>query len=322
MKLIFRLLTILTFYFASSGAWASGCSISPAHFVIDIPSIQVQPDAPVGSIIYSKTQSFPSAYYTCPGNVTEVGINDVGVDTGISYYKCRVYSTNIPGIGYTSIHGQISDCPSGGTGSTGNSYLTPPFNFSPQAGGSGFGPTFSFALVKTGVIESGTLIPGLYTHSDYDGQRYSDITLGSATPITGLSCTLNDTNIQVPLNDVPADKFSGIGSTPKSQDFTVGLQCNSQANISASLNGEQSADTSDDSVMALTNAGSANVATGVGVQILYNGTPLKIGSAVSFGTAEANVQKLYPFTARYYQTKETVSAGEANTTATLNITYQ
>lgn len=73
--------------------------------------------------------------------------------------------------------------------------------------------------------------------------------------------------------------------------------------------------------MALTGQGNTGTAKGVGVQLLYNGTPLAMNSRLLLKQSAGGVETL-PLTARYYQTLGTVQSGTANASATLNLTYQ
>ncbi|MOA33246.1 Type-1 fimbrial protein, A chain precursor [compost metagenome] len=74
-------------------------------------------------------------------------------------------------------------------------------------------------------------------------------------------------------------------------------------------------------MLALTNTGQAGTAGGMGVQLLYGGTPLKINNNIVL-KATPGGQETLQFTARYYQTNKVVTPGKANSSATLNITYQ
>jgi type 1 fimbria pilin len=117
--------------------------------------------------------------------------------------------------------------------------------------------------------------------------------------------------------------FGGPGSTTGAQSIPINLSCNAGVNIMASLSGNQNAETSTASVLALTGAGTAGVASGVGIQLLYNDTPLVLNQNITLKTSSGGVE--FPdgsFTARYYQTKSVLTSGDANATATLNLTYQ
>lgn len=181
-------------------------------------------------------------------------------------------------------------------------------------------------LIKTGPISSGHLATGIWANVSIipvaDAPWITtSLTATGTNNITVLACSLSSTSINVPLGDVSSTKFTAIASTTGDKGFNVGLSCDKDAKINVSLAGTQNADTSDTSVLALTNAGQTGTATGVGVQLLYGGTPLKINNNIPLKTS-AGGQETLPFTARYYQTQTAVSAGLANSSATLNITYQ
>ncbi|MNZ88833.1 Type-1 fimbrial protein, A chain precursor [compost metagenome] len=139
--------------------------------------------------------------------------------------------------------------------------------------------------------------------------------------ITALACSLTNTTISVPLGDVQSSAFTGITTTAGDKTFNLGLSCDKDANINVALAGSQNADTADTSVLALTNAGQSGTAKGVGVQLLYGSVPLKLNNNILLKTS-AGGQETLPFSARYYQTQTAIGAGLANSSATLNITYQ
>ncbi|WP_223272872.1 fimbrial protein [Serratia quinivorans] len=149
------------------------------------------------------------------------------------------------------------------------------------------------------------------------GQLYVD----GSTAVTKVACSLTNTSISVPLGDVSATQFTGITTTAGDKTFNLGLSCDKDANINVALAGSQNADTADTSVLALTNAGQSGTAKGVGVQLLYGSVPLKLNNNILLKTSVGG-QETLPFSARYYQTKTAIGAGLANSSATLNITYQ
>lgn len=191
------------------------------------------------------------------------------------------------------------------------------------------GQSLKFYLVRTDEpLSGGTLTTGtvdniriVNTSETSESYQLFTVNLTSPTVIQFKSCTVDTPNINVPLGDVPAGNFTGVSRTVASKNFTVKLDCLPSTLVKATLTGTQSAETTNQSVLALTNAGDDNVAKGVGVQIVYGSTPLIIGSTISTQTSPGGVLNL-TFAARYYQTKATVNAGEANATATLNLTYQ
>lgn len=280
---------------------------------MSLDDIVIQRDASTGETLLTKTIStglssgdyFATCYsgdqshYLIQGGVPVPGYN-------------QVYETNVPGIGIKIEAG------------TSKAYYTnPPMEQTSGNNGwawSTWGTSFTISIIKTGAAGDGD-IGGITAVMSLDG--IGDLlTLNvNAGKITSLACSINTSKINAPLGDVFLPSFTGVGSTPKSYDFDVGLDCDAGANINVSLDGTQSSESSDTSILALTDAGEDNVASGVGVQIIYNGTPLKLNENIVLKNSEGG-QELFPFTARYYQTKPKVTSGSANATATLNITYQ
>ena len=124
-------------------------------------------------------------------------------------------------------------------------------------------------------------------HRDGDaaGQRryYRD---GLTVQLTGgtinaLACTITTPQLTFPIGDISAAAFgSVVGTTPAVAQNTqnLGLNCSAGTNISVSLSGIQNPDSANTSVMALTGQGNSGTAKGVGVQLLYNGSPLTLNS--------------------------------------------
>jgi len=181
-------------------------------------------------------------------------------------------------------------------------------------------------LIKTGPSSAGNLATGTWASfsiSPAVGASWitTSLAVTGTNNITSVACSLNSTSINVPLGDVLDIKFTAIGATVGDKSFDVGLTCDKEARINVALAGTQNSDTTDTSVLALTNAGQAGTASGMGVQLLYGGTPLKINNNIVLKTTPGG-QETLPFTARYYQTNKVVTPGKANSSATLNITYQ
>lgn len=179
-------------------------------------------------------------------------------------------------------------------------------------------------VIKTGALGSGSLPTGTtlakMTFTDPDNTVHTLLTLNIAggSSVAPSTCTLSKTSINVPLGNISVTKFSKIGSTAGDKSFDVGLNCDKNARIYVSLTGTQNKDTTEKSVLALTGNGNAQ---GIGVQLLYGGSPLTLGSSLSLKTSTAGGVETLPFTARYYQTQSAVIAGTGNSTATLTFTY-
>lgn len=187
----------------------------------------------------------------------------------------------------------------------------------------------SIEFVKTeegyygGTVKKIPLVKSSF-HTDVDATEMplNNIWNGQVSITLAMSaCSLNNYTASVPLGNVSDSAFTGVGSTPGIKTFTVGMDCSFGVNINVALHGTQNADTSDNSVLALTNAGGAGAAAGIGVQILHDDTPLKIDENIKVATSLGGHEDL-TFAARYFQTKPAIEAGAANTTATLEVTYQ
>lgn len=282
-------------------------------FNVSLDDIVIQRDAPTGATLLTKTIStgLSSGDYfaTCYSGDQSHYLIEGGVP--VSGYN-QVYETNVPGIG---IKVQA--------GTSVAYYTNPPMEQTSGNNGwawSNWGTSFTISIIKTGAAGDGD-ISGITAVMSLDGVG-DLLTLNvNSGKVTALACAINASKINAPLGDVYLPSFTGGGSTPKSYDFDVGLECDAGANINISLTGTQSAETSDTSILALTDDGEKNVATGVGVQVLYNNAPLKLNNNIVLKKSEGG-QELFPFTVRYYQTKPKVTSGSANATATLNITYQ
>ena len=180
----------------------------------------------------------------------------------------------------------------------------------------------------TGPVSSGPLttgVIGVVTLQGSDGVFRDGLTVQlTGGTINALACSVQSSQLTFPIGDIPASVFGTvIGTTPSGAQNTqnLGLSCSAGTNINISLSGIQNPDSANASVMALTGQGSTGTAKGVGVQLLYNGSPLVMNSRLLLKQSSGG-QETLPLTARYYQTLTTVEPGSANASATLNLTYQ
>lgn len=299
-----------------NSARAGTCTtITPQISTISVGTINVQRDAPVGTIIFSRAASSTGTYLTGCSNPLMQGFSMRYNNGNLSSYGNHVYATNVSGIGIRF--------------SSGNYFENPAYTFSYNAVTSyvdWFGGKVE--LVVTGPVTSGALTPGVIGTVALQGSDgvYRDgltVQLTDGT-INALACTITTAQLTFPIGDIPASSFgSVIGTTPSGAQNTqnLGLTCSAGTNISVSLSGMQNPDSANTSVMALTGQGNAGTAKGVGVQLLYNGSPLVMNGRLLLKQS-AGGQETLPLTARYYQTLTTVESGSANASATLTITYQ
>lgn len=290
-------------------------TITPQMSTLSVGTINVQRDAPVGTVIFSGAASYTGSYLTGCSNPLMLGFSMRYNNATLSSYGNHVYNTNISGIGIRF--------------SSNNYFENPANTFSYNAQTSyvdWYGGKIE--LVVIGPVSSGALTPGVIgvvTLQGSDGIYRDGLTtqLTSGT-INALACSITTPRLTFPIGDISASSFgTAIGTTPTGAQNTqnLGLTCTPGTNISVSLGGIQNPDSTNTSVMALTGQGMTGTAKGVGVQLLYNGTPLVLNSRLLLKQSSGG-QETLPLTARYYQTLTSVESGAANASATLNLTYQ
>ncbi|MEG5747393.1 fimbrial protein [Enterobacter asburiae] len=288
--------------------------------------LNIQRDVPVGTVLLQKEVSVPatvgiSAY---SGACTqEMKMNYAGATkTSLA----SVYNTNIPGVGikvFTYTH----------SGAGAYDYFENPGKNNSYSAASGMS-TYTYwtasnvatvYLVKTGDITSGRLAAGeigRVTNLETSTVLFNINTSGGN--INSLACSIESGNgLSFPIGDVLTTEFKGVNSTPdKMSTVDLKLDCNADANINIKLNGVQNPDSTEKSILALSgNQGQNGVADGVGVQLLYNGTPLEINKLITLKKSSGGKES-FPITARYIQTKEAIRPGAANATAVLELIYQ
>lgn len=284
----------------------------------DIGTLIIQRDTPVGATI--KTVDIPlvgggELWATCSGGESF----NSGYAIGWPMLANNIKQTNIPGVGVrisnTFGYSGLVVIPWGPQLIT----TTP---MSVYWGNSNF---YRIEFIKTATTTgNGNFTPGRWTYfSIYNEYYVSYLSISSGRALT-VACSITTPSLIFPIGDVLASSFgANIGTIPVNAKNTqsLGLNCDSGANINVMLQGTQNPDVSTTSVLALTGQGNADVAKGVGVQLLYNDVPLELNNRIVLKQSTGG-QETFPITARYYQTKTSVSTGKANASATLDLTYQ
>lgn len=286
------------------------------HAVVNftVPNIVVQRDVPVGTVLeeVSITGASDTEFESCSGDTPShlfysimPGMQSAGID--------HVYKTSVPGIGVKIFN------------STNGYYYDDPAMQRDISGSAGIwnGSTDTVTFVKIGEVKNANLNATelAYVAGD-DNLPAKEIYLSNNVNITSLACSVLTSSVGFNMGDVSVNEFSALRSTSSTTQTTdLKLDCDVDANIQLTLNGNQNNDLGDPTILALSEQGQSGVASGIGVQLLYNGTPLELNKTVNLKQSTGG-QETFPFTARYIQTKEKVQAGHANATATLNLTYQ
>ncbi|WBM72579.1 fimbrial protein [Buttiauxella sp. WJP83] len=336
MSLLKRAILFLIFILPAYG-YCCTYSFIGSPYTINYGNIVAQRDAQVGQAISNAISGTYATGYVCRTSGNEG--SSAGLSSFILSYAftstsgARVYNTNVPGVGISI--GYYTNETAAAASASGTYYINDSTNTSVSLWTSNPGDTDTYRFQpmiqfwKTGNITSGSLsgqIAAFFGRTARTGgSSVADIPIyaGSGS-ITQVACSITTPNLTFPIGDILASNFgSSVGTTPSVAQNTqnLGLNCDAQANINVSLSGTQNPDVSNTSVLALTNQGGANVAKGVGVQIIYNGTPLVLNSNIVLKRSSGG-QETFPLTARYYQTKTAVGTGTANASATLNLTYQ
>jgi len=141
--------------------------------------------------------------------------------------------------------------------------------------------------------------------------------------ITGECRITGGASLTVPLGDVAASTFTGVDTFSTTAGMkNITLACTASPGIRMTMSGTGYPSTA--SVLQLTGAGTAGVATGVGVQLLYStsstGTPTTLlvrDTAVTIPTGSTVTVRIG---ARYNARVASPTAGSANATATLTFT--
>ncbi|MFL9990236.1 fimbrial protein [Paraburkholderia sediminicola] len=327
-------LAACVFGMCSAVSASAACSFKQGSLLtgnIDMGSITVSANVPVDTVLKTQTKSYDSIVdhqaITCGDSVAStMSVSMSGSGTS------GIYPTNIPGIGiriYVWSDGTYYSAPTSAT-------LIPNswgFQWSVAGGAYGTGTMqVRVDLVATGQIGlSGTNtlsynVSPWFTASANNGSGEMKVSnLAVTATVTTRTCSVTTTSVDVPLPQANAGKLSSIGSTTGSTALHLGINCSAGANVKVTLT-----DASDVSNRSTTlSLAPGSTATGVGLQILFESTPIAFGpdSAAAdnqnqwaAGTAKGGPMDI-PLTAQYIRTG-TVSPGSVKGLATFTMSYQ
>ncbi|TNV11213.1 fimbrial protein [Buttiauxella sp. B2] len=313
MRTIVRLLiTALVFLFASHAI--AGCSYtydqSYVTKVIDFGTVIVQRDTPAGTPLVTVNSGLIhpdyGTFYICSEAwLYQAKLGQFTTPTSLQ----GVYETNVQGVGI-----KVST-------STGK---LPPYDVPVNGGTAVILREYTMTLVKTsvGAVGADYITPGAQMYIQANSVNILQVNIGTAK-IIPVACSITTPSLVFTLGDIPLSQFGhNVGdTTPQTNTQNMGLNCDPGTNINVALMGEPDRDVPTGDVLALSGKGSAGVASGIGVQIVYNNTPLTVNAMLPLKTSAGGLET-FPFTARYYQTQADVLPGDAKASATLQITYQ
>lgn len=336
---LFKFIVVILFC-VSGRVFAWSCSTPQPQVMTLSGDVIVQRDALPGTVIMGWVRQDWPSYTGCSTDVnkdfnTGIDIAAAKAPTGqtvqIGGMTFPVYATNIQGIGYIIESRDSLD------GNEWSGWVAQPSstNFSllglwgTQFPDTEVGLGMSIALVTygTGTVGEGGITIGnvasarACTENTYCGGS-ATISVSSSVVVTKVACSMNSGfSLAFSMGQITADQFTGINSvSSETKTENLELNCDKGTNVNVTLSGVQNPDSTDTSILAL--SPTSNTAQGIGVQLLYNNVPIKLNSLLNIDTAAPEGMRTYPITARYIQTKDKVTPGSANTTATLNVIYQ
>lgn len=268
--------------------------------------------------VFTKLEQSPSTFSTA-GYYSEGG------------RTYTVYNTSIPGIGFVvqsrkDAPGKVSAIVSlTGTGKqeVDSGWITANVNVI---------ITTWVRLIKTARLTAASYTLGSTTFVNYavstnwangSGSVYMN---GSTLSLQNTSCTVNTQNISVSLPAINTAQLPALSSTTGSTPFSILLNCPSTQNVYMTLT-DNSNPLRTSSIIGLEPSGST--ASGIGIQVLRNGSPVLLGpdSSTAGNTNQFVIGRnqlgtvTIPLSAQYIRTG-TVQGGKVKAVATFTMSYQ
>lgn len=330
---IIKVIAILITIFFTQKALAWDCTVNKSSYQLTFPSITIQRDMTGNQPLTDWVSSGLTSIYSCDSAASFGGknfnIQEVlqGVATGLTYtdggISYNILKTSVDGLGV------ILRAQNQSTGSASSYYQFPLGLWTSPYYNAKFTAYFNIEakLIKIGTISSGTLAStqvGLVrtVSSDYQNTYYYPVPIYiQGGSINVLACTVDNPVVNVNLGTFKKFKFNAVGYTTDPVDipFTIDCQAGTKVNVTVSA----TADTTlglDDLIKLSTTDGSA---TGVAVRITNKSNiEVKLNQSIAYGTVATAGAFDLGLQARYIQTNSEITAGTANTTATVTLTYQ
>ncbi|WP_347254505.1 fimbrial protein [Leminorella grimontii] len=308
-----------------------------SSFSINVGNVSVQRDISVGQPIGDWIESSSAvSYVECnydyyPSDPIVSGIKSYNSFAGITYNGHAVFNTNLTGVGFIIEGKAYFNTTSSWSSWAGVSAGTDQRDLLATGHRVGFHPHIMnqarIRLIKTGDVTSGDLsgaIGSFYAGLRTRGWFSSEVPITfSGGKVTALSCSVAQSRISVRLGEQDKSQFSGIGSGTEWQDVNIMLNCNQNARINVRI--DALADLSRlPGVLKIDDQQEDMKAEGVGIQLYYrlSNQPVQFGQEAFYYQSPYGGQEIVQLKARYCQTKEKITAGRANGTATFTLTYK
>ncbi|MGL4429769.1 MAG: fimbrial protein [Silvania sp.] len=238
-----------------------------------------------------------------------------------------VYRSGIEGIGIEllnsagqPVRGRAAHCDSRST----------PLGYVSSDGSGSFNVSLTMQLIKTasttGEQASTTVRNGIWSLGIYPDRQLGQldaVRYGGNLALKATTCSVDPKSLVIMLGDFPTSLFTHVGSSSDWKTFNLTATCTDAVTMTArvtSANGSTSLSDGND-VLNLTPG--SDSATGIGVRMMVSGVILRYDYPIMFGNQTVPDQPFdLPFQVQYYQTDAQVTAGRANTIATIDIEYQ
>ncbi|XHA15853.1 fimbrial protein [Citrobacter farmeri] len=329
------LLVALGLFTRTALAW--DCSTVTPSTTLSPQNITISRDLPVGAVIGTQIMTPTVNAFSCFDSQAGVisnqtfGVKAIGTfDSMVN--GVRVYKTNVNGIGY-AISATTAKCAGGNASVTGSNTIRGDINtaqlcqnttgmISPGLNGS-VTVTFYKTATETGsgTISARTVGALVLLNNSLLWQSPEAAVNINAFTVTTPACKLTTASIPVDMKEVDKNAFNGKGTTPGetyTQSFSLPMTCNAGTAVSVRMEG----DIYDATKGVINTTSGSNAATGVGIQLLYDNQPMRLGSDVAVGASGIGGGFSVPLKARYYQTGERITTGAANGVLSFTMTYQ
>ncbi len=304
-----------------SDAW--GCTLKrkgETRFAIPA-TLNVSRDLPIGSVIYDTKGWIGTGdgYVECMGLYQQYqGTGFISSPTEVKVPgKSDVYASALPGVGVRVAWSASTNTPSqmeGGRMMSGVRTRTaiPRNHYAPAQ-------RFWVQLIKTDSIKSGTFtMPPVRIY--YDDELTNElIFLPVPVVATQRGCQVLNPSIRMDLPIANLHHFKGVGSSTGPLMREIRLKCDPDTTVYYQVYGIEAIPS------VLKNTAGADMARGVGVQLLTGEVPVPLQMGVKKlhqnSGSEGGLSEI-PLTARYYQLDPVIVPGQVLIAAYLNMYYE
>lgn len=324
---------VLFLFFFVRSAFAWDCTVNKTSLQLTFPSLTIQRDMSSIQPLTDWISSGLTGIYSCDSSASFGGKNfniqevSQGVATGQTYtdngVSYNILKTSVDGIGV------ILRAQNQSTGNVSNYYQFPFGLWTTPYFNAKFTANFNVEakLIKVGQINSGSF-PSIQiglirtVSSDYQGVYYYPVPIViQGGNINVLACSVINPVVNVNLGTFKKYKFSQVGYTTDPVDIPFAVDCLSGTKVNITVSATLDTTLSDNGLIKLSQ--SSDTASGVAVQILdKSNTGIPLNQIISYSDVATQGSFDLGLRARYIQTLSEVTAGTANTTATITLTYR